>query len=46
MGREGKGAGLERGEEQGEGGGKKVIPCIGAAGGLAQMMLKWEGHVW
>lgn len=25
---------------------KKVIPCIGAAGGIAQMMLRWEGHVW
>lgn len=44
----GKGARIRRGGWRGlQGKGKKkVIPCIGAAGGIAQMMLRWEGHVW
>lgn len=33
-------------EEEAREGEKKVMPCIGAAGGIAQMMLRWEGHVW
>lgn len=42
----GKGAGLAGGGGGSKGRGKKkVIPCIGAAGGIAQMMLRWEGHV-
>lgn len=44
MGREGSGARSEgKGEAKKK---KKVIPCIGAAGGIVQMMLRWEGHVW
>lgn len=39
------GEGMGWREKQGKGE-KKVIPCIGAAGGIAQMMLRWEGHVW
>lgn len=40
------GKGREWGEEWGKGWKKKVIPCIGAAGGITQMMLRWEGHFW
>lgn len=47
LGREGQqrqgGRGMEGEAREAE---KKVIPCIGAAGGIAQMMLRWEGHVW
>lgn len=39
----GEGIGWRGKQGKGE---KKVMPCIGAAGGIAQMMLRWEGHVW
>lgn len=47
LGREGSrdGAGERLRGEQGKGE-EKVIPCIGAAGGIAQMMLRREGYVW